>query len=67
MRDTEPRGCKIFTCDRRRGNFCCADCGWACSSYRNRCKNPCLNDPERCGCVLPEATKYTVMRPGIHV
>ena len=30
MSKTSPRGCMIFTCDRRRGNFCCSDCG-----YRN--------------------------------
>ena len=40
------RHCKIFNCDRRRGNFCCADCGF---KRIGRCKNPCLNGPERCG------------------
>lgn len=39
------RLCKIFNCDRRRGSYCCADCG-----YREKnCKNPCLNHPSRCG------------------
>lgn len=38
------RRCKNFNCDRRHGNYCCADCG-----YRTTCKNPCLNDPSRCG------------------
>lgn len=41
-----PRNCKIFNCDRRRGSYCCADCGYKASG---NCKNPCLNGPERCG------------------
>ena len=54
MSKTSPRGCMIFTCDRRRGNFCCSDCG-----YRNtNCKNPCLNGPERCGQATPTAKRY---------
>ena len=28
MSKTTPRMCKIFNCDRRHGNFCCADCGY---------------------------------------
>lgn len=39
-----PRMCAIFNCDRRRGSYCCADC-----PDRRKCKNPCLNGPERCG------------------
>lgn len=39
-------------CDRRRGNVCCADCGFKSSGA---CKNPCLNGPDRCGQVLPRA------------
>lgn len=58
MSGLEQRGCSIFTCDRRRGNFCCADCGFNNSQLRNRCKNPCLNNPERCNCALPSATQY---------
>ena len=34
-----PRRCKIFNCDRRRGSFCCADCGYRRSG---NCKNPCI-------------------------
>ena len=54
MSKTTPRMCKIFNCDRRHGNFCCADCGY----MRNgNCKNPCLNGPERCNCVAELETK----------
>lgn len=46
------RRCKNFNCDRRHGNYCCADCG-----YRTTCKNPCLNDPSRCGLEDKEPAK----------
>ena len=46
-----PRRCKIFNFDRRRGNFCCTDCGHQRSGH---CKNYCLNGPERCGQVSRE-------------
>lgn len=49
-----PRRCKIFNCDRRRGNFCCADCGFKRSGG---CKNHCLNGPERCGQVVSPESK----------
>lgn len=53
QRKPAPRRCKIFNCDRRRGSFCCADCGY---QRRGSCKNHCLNGPERCGqAVLPES------------
>lgn len=45
MSKTVPRQCKIFNCDRRHGNICCADCGYR----KNQCSNPCLNHPSRCG------------------
>lgn len=51
---TTPRMCKIFNCDRRHGNFCCADCGY---KRNGNCKNPCLNGPERCNCVAEPETK----------
>lgn len=38
------RGCMIFRCVRRREYACCADC-WE----REKCWNPCLNSPEKCG------------------
>lgn len=44
MSAAAPRRCMIFNCDRRHGNYCCADCG-----YREKnCKNPYLNHPSRC-------------------
>lgn len=45
MSRANQRRCSIFNCDRRHGNFCCADCGYKTTN----CKNPCLNGPERCG------------------
>lgn len=36
--------CQIFNCDERHGNFCCAKC-----RDRKKCKNPCKNDPKKCG------------------
>lgn len=38
----ESRRCTLFYCDRRKGNFCCADCP-------KPCRNRCLNSPEKCG------------------
>lgn len=38
------RFCKIFHCDARGGQYCCADC----KQYAD-CFNPCLNHPSRCG------------------
>lgn len=54
MSKTTPRMCKIFNCDRRHGNFCCADCVY---KRNGNCKNPCLNGPERCNCVAEPETK----------
>lgn len=42
-----PRMCNIFNCDKRHGSYCCADC-----PQRDKCRNPCLNSPERCGQVM---------------
>lgn len=36
--------CQIFHCDRRGDRYCCFYC-----ERKNRCKNPCLNHPDRCG------------------
>lgn len=38
-----PRMCSRFYCDQRGDRYCCRDC-W----FRDRCGNPCLNDPSRC-------------------
>lgn len=51
------RQCKIFYCDRRRGRFCCADCGYKDCTNSARCKKPCLNDPKLCGAVLEKDDK----------
>lgn len=40
------RRCKIYKC-AKQGDICCADCD------SRTCLNRCLNNPERCGCVLP--------------
>ena len=50
------RHCKIFNCDRRRGNFCCEDCDFKSSGS---CRNPCLNGPERFGQAIPAKQKKT--------
>lgn len=38
------RRCIQFYCDHRGERVCCADC-----NRKHKCKNPCLNDPSRCG------------------
>lgn len=43
------RSCQIFNCDQMRGNICCAYC-----VKKVKCKNPCLNNPQRCGQVKGE-------------
>ena len=43
---TKPRRCSRFHCDKRGDRFCCADCV---ERKRDHCRNPCLNDPCRCG------------------
>lgn len=45
-REYAGRYCSIFYCDRHRERRCCADC-W--HKKHRKCKNPCLNDPTRCG------------------
>ncbi len=44
MRKEQMRRCRNFNCDTLHGHYCCADCKW-----KAGCKNPCLNDPSRCG------------------
>lgn len=44
MKNKEDRFCVIFNGDHMRGNSCCADC-----MNKAKCKNPCLNNPQRCG------------------
>ena len=46
------RGCMIFNCDRRHGNYCCYDCGYRTMKGPSRCKNPCHNVPGKCGADL---------------
>lgn len=49
VENSSKRRCMIFNCDHMRGNICCADC-----SHKSKCKNPCLNNPHRCGQVKVE-------------
>lgn len=35
--------CEIFFCDQKRERHCCTYC-----PDRNKCGNPCLNNPEKC-------------------
>ena len=37
------RYCNVFYCDKRREYLCCATC-----QSRGRCRNRCLNHPDRC-------------------
>ena len=39
------RWCSRFHCDKRGDRYCCADC---LEQKRDRCRNPCMNDPARC-------------------
>lgn len=57
------RGCMIFNCDRRHGNFCCYDCGFRATNGPSRCNNPCQNTPGKCGLDLP-AGQRTVREHG---
>lgn len=43
---SKPRMCSRFHCDKRGDRYCCADCA---ERKEGLCRNPCLNDPERCG------------------
>lgn len=36
--------CEIFFCDKRGDRQCCFYCEW-----KKKCKNHCLNNPEKCG------------------
>ena len=42
---TAKPGCRLFNCDLRHGNYCCAGC-----DRKDKCKNHCLNSPDKCGC-----------------
>ena len=49
----ELRKCRLFTCNKRRGNYCCRDC-----DRNDRCKGACKNDPDKCGMAfVPIATQ----------
>lgn len=41
--------CQLFYCELMRERRCCYYC-----SLRPRCKNQCLNGPERCGQAVEE-------------
>lgn len=41
--------CQIFHCDRRGDRYCCFYC-----ERKKKCKNPCLNHPDRCGQAFEE-------------
>lgn len=43
-----------YYCDRRRGNYCCAGCG-----YSQGCNRKCLNSPERCGLYIGNNEQQT--------
>ena len=37
--------CKVFHCDRRRGQYCCSYCDYK----KIGCHNSCQNSPRKCG------------------
>lgn len=51
------RGCLLFYCQRRKGYYCCGDCGYR-TSVHVRCKEPCQNEPAACQCSTPTASRY---------
>ena len=44
--------CEIFHCDKRGDRYCCFYC-----EKNNKCKNPCLNHPDRCGQAFKEGER----------
>lgn len=46
VKKNSARMCSRFHCDKRGDRYCCADCV---ERQRDRCRNPCLNAPARCG------------------
>ncbi len=44
--------CEIFHCDKRGDRYCCHYC-----DRKEKCKNPCLNHPERCGKAFEQEEK----------
>ena len=55
MRKKKSPECRMdYYCDRRKGNYCCADCG-----YSPGCKRKCLNSPDRCGLYIENKEEQT--------
>lgn len=52
--------CSIFNCDKKHMNQCCALC-----PDLGRCKNPCLNHPDRCGKLREETPREVAIAAGI--
>lgn len=52
--------CKLFNCDKRHGHYCCSSC-----HLRSKCKNPCQNNPDRCGQLRPETVHEMIKDNGI--
>lgn len=58
----EMRQCRIFNCDRRHGNICCADCNLR---IEGRCKDYCRNKPTLCGLVKQKTSGRGISKPHI--
>jgi len=54
--------CSIFNCDKKHMNQCCA----LCPDLR-RCKNPCLNHPDRCGKLRAETPREIAVAAGVGI
>ena len=44
--------CIQFNCDHMHGNHCCAFC-----KHKKKCKNHCLNTPDKCKLAAEKANK----------
>ncbi len=44
--------CEIFHCHYRKDRYCCFYC-----QHKGTCRNPCHNDPERCGKAFEQEAK----------
>lgn len=53
------RMCEVFMCDHRGDRFCCHDC-----KDKEKCKNPCLNHPDRCGLLQERGRKCVSEKMG---
>lgn len=49
--------CKLFYCETKHGNYCCAKC-----EFKDSCKNACLNKPKMCGSFIKPVNDVGFMK-----